>query len=79
VGNERISMEGDGKPRHRSQNPRGEGESAGSDRIKAFGVEIFAIRFVSTSDFALFPCSITIDSNFSRPYSFPQNCWMQAI
>jgi hypothetical protein len=32
-------MEGAGKPRHRSQNPRGEGESAGSDRIKAFGVE----------------------------------------
>jgi hypothetical protein len=25
------------------------------------------------------PCSITIDSNFSRPYSFPQSCWMQAI
>jgi hypothetical protein len=20
-----------------------------------------------------------IDSNFSRPYSFPQSCWMQAI
>jgi len=32
-------MEGVGKPRHRSQNPSGEGESAGSDRIKAFGVE----------------------------------------
>jgi hypothetical protein len=46
---------------------------------EAFGVEIFAVRFVSTSDFALFPCSITIDSNFSRPYSFPQSCWMQSI
>jgi hypothetical protein len=32
-------MERAGKPRHRSQNPRGEGESAGSDQIKAFGVE----------------------------------------
>ena len=32
-------MERAGKPRHRSQNPRGEGESAGSDRIKSFGVE----------------------------------------
>ena len=31
-------MELAGKPRHRSQNPRGEGEIAGSDRIKAFGV-----------------------------------------
>jgi hypothetical protein len=30
-------MEGAGKPRHRSQNPRDEGESAESDRIKAFG------------------------------------------
>jgi len=31
-------MERAGKPRRRSQNPRGEGKSAGSDRIKAFGV-----------------------------------------
>src|SRR5438874_1372750 len=31
-------MERAGKPRHRSQNPSDEGESAGSDRIKSFGV-----------------------------------------
>src|SRR6266481_694619 len=33
-------MERAGKPRHRPQSPRGKGESAGSDRIKSFGVEI---------------------------------------
>lgn len=33
-------MEGAGKPRHRSQNPRGEGESAGSDRIKALELRL---------------------------------------
>jgi hypothetical protein len=31
-------MERAGKPRHRLQNPTGEGESAGSARVKAFGV-----------------------------------------
>src|SRR5947207_10308719 len=34
----RSRMERAGKPRHRSYNPRGEGERAGSERIKSFGV-----------------------------------------
>jgi len=32
-------MERAGTPRHRLQNPRGEGKRAGSERIKAFGVK----------------------------------------
>jgi len=47
-------MEGAGKPRHRSQNPRGEGESAGSDRIKAFGVEDLT-PLLSSAKIDIFP------------------------
>ena len=35
-------MERAGRPRHRSHNPRGEGERAGSERINAFGVSCIA-------------------------------------
>jgi len=38
-------MEQAGTTRHRSQNPRGEGERAGRERIKAFGVEARAQFF----------------------------------
>src|SRR5207245_11775197 len=47
-------MWGAGKPRHRSQNPRGEAESTGSDRIKTFGVEDLTPLF-SSAKIDIFP------------------------
>ena len=57
-------MEGAGKPRHRSQNPRDEGESAGSDRnqsLRGFRLP-YSPRFSSMRAVARFP-----DAHRGRP------------
>src|SRR5882762_6717153 len=54
MSNSLLANGGAGKPRHRSQNPRGEGESAGSDRIKAFGVEDLT-PLLSSAKIDIFP------------------------
>jgi hypothetical protein len=53
-GSSRDTMKRAGRPRHRSQNPRGDGKGAGNERIKAFGAVLQSrIRLRWTFDWML--------------------------
>src|SRR5713101_724673 len=62
-------MERAGRPRHRSHNPRGEGERAGSERINAFGVSCIA---------RLGGCTLTPNSVDGVEKSVDYYCWQKA-